>query len=347
MLALRIGWCIPVESFGTDHRLTILPRLSPRPHSPNRRQGLLRRTMAKKSKTKEISSPATLKARTAAPLKKPLPRGPHTLQLVFHTAVHSLLILLCTIVLPAHLVSRQSKSSSDSAGEQSHDPGLFGLFASVQYYFSLPANAENQAALKRATWGSLQALVVVEAWAALRFRKWWDLGAAIDAGDREAAQKATKEGWKAGAERLALTTLLSLPATIVLTYAALFLLGAPWPWVQPMETLMLSLSISFVVGLPLLHTLPTEMSHWTRILGFTQSSLPSAPSPHKPRERLIATQSLLPLLASLLGSAGLALDHGKAWLAWPLPPCLGLFLGATIAQWVGTLHYLSASSSPS
>lgn len=309
-------------------------------------------SMVKRAKSKGAAPNNTMPNVSQSAMRKPLPRGPHTLQLVFHTAVHSLLVLLCTIVLPAHLVSRQQlPEDAATASEVNFKPSdrgaaaSPGLIASVHYYFALTANPHNHAILKRAIWGSLQALVVVQAWASLRFRKWYDLGAAIDSGDREAAQRVTKQGWKTGAERLALTTLLSLPAAIPLTYLVLILFGAPWPPTQWKETGMLALGITIVVELPLLNTLSSDINEWTRILGFTGlESADADTSADAPRERLLVYQAVVPLLAAFVFSAALGLDHGKAWLAWPLPPCLGLFLGAAVSQWVSTLHYLFAAS---
>lgn len=120
---------------------------------------------------------------------KPLPRGPHTVQLLFHFAVHSVLILLSCLILPAHLLSRSSEA------EPKPD-----ILSSTKLLFSLSDSPENVAQWSRIVWGVVQAVGLAQAWAMIRLRKWWDLGRAIEKGDRAQAREVTNRGWMKGAE---------------------------------------------------------------------------------------------------------------------------------------------------
>lgn len=118
---------------------------------------------------------------------KPLPRGPHTVQLIFHLLIHSLLILLSTLILPSHLLTRKNELG-------------VGLLSSTGYLFSLPSTQDNDALLRKCMWGGLQGVIIIQGWALIRFKKWYDLGIAIAQGDRKRAEEVTKVGWAGNAE---------------------------------------------------------------------------------------------------------------------------------------------------
>lgn len=122
---------------------------------------------------------------------KPLPKGPHTLQLAFHLLTHALLLLLTTIVLPSHLLTRSSQDESISS---------LSFLSSIHYFFSIPQNEEHERLIRKCTWGAVQGVVLIQGWALMRYRKWFELGNAIRTGDRGAAKDVTARGWAKSAE---------------------------------------------------------------------------------------------------------------------------------------------------
>jgi hypothetical protein len=132
---------------------------------------------------------ASSKSGSSATEAARLPRGPHTAQLYFHLAVHGTLILLASLILPAHLLSRKTDETSE-----------LGLRGSVSLLFSIPDTPENVALLRKTMWGVVQAVGVVQAWALVRFKKWFDLGVAIEQGDFKTADEVNKRGWAKGLE---------------------------------------------------------------------------------------------------------------------------------------------------
>lgn len=140
---------------------------------------------------KRVIGPATASSKSAPSDTKVarLPRGPHTAQLYFHLAVHGTLILLASLILPAHLLSRKTDETTE-----------LGLRGSAALLFSLPDTPENVALLRKTMWGVVQAVGVVQAWALVRFKKWFDLGLAIEQGDVKTADEVNKRGWAKGLE---------------------------------------------------------------------------------------------------------------------------------------------------
>lgn len=67
---------------------------------------------------------------------------------------------------------------------------------------------------------------------------------------------------------------------------------------------------------------------------------PCSSSTQSPRERLLLWQTFIPVVSAVVASSALTFDHGKAWLAWPLPPLFGLYAGALLANVFGGLEYL-------
>ncbi|CAO1630231.1 unnamed protein product [Sympodiomycopsis kandeliae] len=253
---------------------------------------------------------------------QPLPKGPHTVQLVFHLLIHSLLILLSTLILPSHLLTR---SGDDSESK-------LDLLASIGYFFSLTSNSANDALLRKCMWGGLQGVIIVQGWALIRFKKWYDLGIAISQGDRNMAQEVNKLGWFANAERLTLSS-VSLPAVYFIIHSILVLLGAPLS-TSIKATAQLSLAVSLLIGFPLIHILPSDMSIWTRLLGqFKYDSK---------QELVLLITTYIPLVFALLSSATLSFDHGLAWSAtWPISTMVGLFVGVIVADLTAIVVYLS------
>lgn len=255
--------------------------------------------MAKKQSKSSIAAAAPTTATTTATspdapaqsqgssaTTKALPRGPHTLQLVFHLLIHSLLLLLTTLVLPSHLLTR---SSSDTTTTH------LSFLSSTAYLFRLPATEENAALLKKCMWGGVQGVVLIQGWALMRFRKWWELGEAIESGDRVKAQDVNKRGWaksaevrvsskarrgqNAGAEveissihQMLTLSSVSLPATFAIVQALLILVGAP-AIKDVTATAQLSLAVTLLIGFPLLHLVSNDMDHWTRLLGVVRCVL--------------------------------------------------------------------------
>lgn len=80
-----------------------------------------------------------------------------------------------------------------------------------------------------------------------------------------------------------------------------------------------------------LHTVVTAADYHTLSYSYSTQS---------PRERLLLWQTFTPILSAVAASSALTFDHGKAWLAWPLPPLFGLYAGALLANVFGGLQYL-------
>lgn len=218
---------------------------------------------------------------------KPLPRGPHTLQLVFHLAVCTVLLALSTLVLPAHLLASRANDSAPSTASTSDAAGAaaaagatesisastspLSLASSVVHVFRLPAHAPHIVDLRKLAWSSLTPLLLTQAWSLIRFKKWYDLGHGIESGDRDAVAAVTKRGWAKGAEMLTMTT-TNVPIALLAVHLVLFLVGAPafsvWPSAEFFKgTLCLSIAVLLLVVLPLCHLLPESMDEWTRVLG--------------------------------------------------------------------------------
>lgn len=124
----------------------------------------------------------------------------------------------------------------------------------------------------------------------------------------------------------------TLPAVYLFTHAVLVLLGAPLT-TSVKSTAQLSLALSLLVGLPLIHILPSDMSTWTRLLGLFRYQ--------SKQELILLITTIVPLLSTLLFSTTLTFDHGLSWSAcYPISSLVGLFTGVIVGDLSAILLYV-------
>ncbi|KAK0558744.1 Glycosylphosphatidylinositol (GPI) anchor assembly protein [Tilletia horrida] len=175
-------------------------------------------------------------------------------------------------------------------------------------------------------------------------------------------------------EQLALT-LLSLPvSTLAMLGLLVALLGAPIPFTSSasvtatgqvsrgehtLPTLALAFHLALLITLIPAHVLGTDLRRWDEV--FLPAASPASSSDgnddndndaarlKKRADASTAWHAVLfypavgALAGALLGSYGLALDWGRPWQIWPVPPLLGSTAGVVLGNWLGIHAWTGAA----
>ena len=144
-------------------------------------------------------------------------------------------------------------------------------------------------------------------------------------------------------QALALSS-LSVPIQWLVSLGAIVLSGAPLTahW---LGTATLAAYITLLALLPLHHTLGLPPSkEWTRLLsgeGCVTSERVANRSV-APHEWLVLVPTAATVCGAWLAAATLALDWGRSWQAWPLPPVYGALAGLVVGNFAGVAMSLAA-----
>ncbi|CAD6929447.1 unnamed protein product [Tilletia laevis] len=141
-------------------------------------------------------------------------------------------------------------------------------------------------------------------------------------------------------------TILTLPlSTFGFVLILTALLGAPVPFTDTADTIAtiaLAFHLALLVALVPAHVLGSDTALWDTVF------LPAAAAPSlaqdkktvvratkEPWHAVVFYPAAGALLGALLASFGLALDWGRPWQIWPLPPLLGSSAGLVLGNWLG------------
>ncbi|PWN34437.1 uncharacterized protein FA14DRAFT_161818 [Meira miltonrushii] len=293
----------------------------------------------------------------------PLGSSSHTLQLLVMLTLNSILIFLCLIVLPAHMLWREAskqnlalKNNEDSItvsplAKQAYDSSLENvnsarqnLITAFKLLFSTP-NSDSTAIkwIKRGNRSTLAALILSQSWFVARFKGWWDEAEAMERGDREEVMKRRRIGIGKQMEHVTMTSFV-LPLIAIVIYAVLVLCGAPF-LKSHLDTLFLSGFLALLALLPAIHVLGTDEQEWIKAFSF--SSTISETTKAAPRFKILVRTTTCTLLGALIGSSGVLLDWDKAWQAYPVPSVLGASIGLLVGNVLAGLTYLMSTQSRS
>ncbi|KAK0543093.1 Glycosylphosphatidylinositol (GPI) anchor assembly protein [Tilletia horrida] len=194
------------------------------------------------------------------------------------------------------------------------------------------------------------AVFITQAWLTRALGKW------VAADQRRNAVK-PESTVSSTFENLAMSV-LSLPiSTTIFVLLLTLILGAPIPFTDghTIPTLTLAFHLALMIALPTSHILGSDWSRWDTVFLPALHAPPSAAPPppqsqkgadSKTSSRGSAWHAVLfypatgALLGAVLASFGLALDWGRPWQIWPLPPLLGSTAGLVVGNWLGIRAYM-------
>ncbi|MCO5598824.1 hypothetical protein L7F22_052923 [Adiantum nelumboides] len=293
----------------------------------------------------------------------PLGSSSHTFQLLVMLTLNSILIFLCLIVLPAHLLWRQAskqnlalKNNEESItisplAKEAYDSSLYNVNSATQnlitafrLLFSTP-NSDLTAVgwIKRGNRSTLAALILSQSWFVARFKGWWDEAEAMERGDREEVMKRRRIGIGKQMENVTMTSFV-LPLVAIAIYLVLVLCGAPF-LKNNLDTLFLSGFLAVLALFPAVHVLGTNEGEWVKAFSFSSTVFETTKA--TPRFKILIRTTTCTLLGALIGSAGVLLDWDKAWQAYPVPSVLGASIGLLVGNVLAGLTYLMSTPSRS
>ena len=291
----------------------------------------------------------------------PLGSSSHTFQLLVMLTLNSILIFLCLIVLPAHLLWRKVSNQNlaiqnneeniklSPLAKEAYDLSIASsnsatqnLVTAFRLLFSTPNSDSTAIAwIKRGNRSTLAALVLSQSWFIARFKGWWDEAEAMERGDREEVMKRRRIGIGKQMEHVTMSSFV-LPLVAIAIYVVLVLCGAPL-LKNNLDTLFLSGFLAVLALFPAVHVLGTNQDDWVKAFSFSKTVSQSTRA--APRFKILIRTTLSTLLGALVGSAGILLDWNKAWQVYPIPPVLGASIGVLIGNFLAGISYFMSTPS--
>ncbi|KAE8213688.1 hypothetical protein CF327_g2821 [Tilletia walkeri] len=276
--------------------------------------------------------------RQAEEEKMVTPLSLHSLHLIFLLGIlQPSLLFLSLFYLP------QRAASSTLTSTESISIFSRGFHAITPLYDnpdSLPPSALLDAVLPSAA----IAIFITQAYITRALGKW------INTEQRRYSSESTGSG---SLEQLAMT-ILTLPLSTTIFLAILTgLLGAPIPFTttstgttETTSTLALSFHLAILLALVPAHVLGADLAQWDVV--FLPAALISTKDDKKRKGReawhaVVFYPVVGALAGGLLSGFGLALDWGRPWQAWPLPPLVGSSAGLILGNWLGIRAWSKAA----
>lgn len=140
----------------------------------------------------------------------PLASRPHTFRVIVLLFLHSLLLFLALVVLPAHLLWRKAVKQYGNVNAQpiesadhsvaaydavqsstlNTDSALRNMITALRILFtSLQSDVVAMTWIKKGFRSTFAAIVLLQGWFLARFKGWWDEAEAMDHGDRDEVLK--------------------------------------------------------------------------------------------------------------------------------------------------------------
>ncbi|KAE8255957.1 hypothetical protein A4X13_0g2856 [Tilletia indica] len=270
------------------------------------------------------------------------PLSLHSLHLIFLLGIlQPSLLFLSLFYLPQRAASSSSTLTSTTESISIFSRGFHAIALLYDNPDSLPPSALLDAVLPSAA----IAIFITQAYITRALGKW------INTEQRRYSSESTGSG---SLEQLAMT-ILTLPLSTTIFLAILTgLLGAPIPFTttstgttETTSTLALSFHLAILLALVPAHVLGADLAQWDVV--FLPAALSSSTNDDKKRKGREAWHAVVfypvvgALAGGLLSGFGLALDWGRPWQAWPLPPLVGSSAGLILGNWLGIRAWSKAA----